>query len=515
MRRTAPALQPLRAAIHPNPTFRSRPRFPRQTPRRSGSANRVVSTLQYSTARCYATERTVSAAEMAFGQPLHETHPHLIASGDLTQGISALEYHHRRAALASKLPRGGIAVLAANELKYRSGAVFYEYHQDPNFFYLTGFNEPEAVAVIVKGQSDVEYHFHLFVRPKDAHAELWDGARSGVQAAEDVFNADDAHSIDEVSNVLPALLSSATTVYTDIGTGKARSSFSRFFNSGTSQRAEGFAKALQDAAVKPLRPLMNELRLNKSPAELDLMRTAGRVSGEAFTTAIKRSQHTAYQSEKQLWTDLSHSFRSGGLDGEAYVPVVGGGTNALSIHYVRNDAILDPSDLVLVDAGGEVGGYITDITRTWPVSGKFTPAQRDLYQMLLNVQKSCVSLCREDADVTLDRLHRICEGYLLSGLKDLGFDFTRDGLDSLFPHHVGHYIGLDVHDAPGYPRNDRLREAQCITIEPGVYVPADDGRWPQHFRGLGIRIEDSVIVGKERVEVLTGSAVKEVKDIEG
>lgn len=349
------------------------------------------------------------------------------------------------------------------------------------------------------------------MRPKDEQAERWDGARSGVQAAQDVFNADEAGDVSDLSSSLSEIIRGATTVYTDVGSSRRKSAFSRFFAGSTSPNIDGFAKLLKDSTVKPLRPFMNELRLTKSPAELDCMRKAGSISGAVLTEAMRRH----YNSEKQLWVDLAYGFTTRGLDGEAYVPVIGGGTNALSIHYVRNDALLQDGDVVLVDAGGEYGSYITDITRTWPVNGKFTAAQKDMYCMILDVQKSCISLSREDADMTLDKLHRVAESGLKRGLQDLGFDSSHsDMMDVLFPHHVGHFIGLDVHDAPGYPRTERLRENQCITIEPGIYVPPDDDRWPEHFRGLGIRIEDSLRVGKEKVEVLTSTAVKDVDEIE-
>ena len=467
---------PLRGLTSPAPAFRSRPSFSRTA------------------FQC----TPISAAEVQFGQPLHETHPHLIKSGHITPGISALEYHHRRAALARRLPQNSVAVLAASTLKYRSGAVFYDFHQDPNFYYLTGFNEPEAVAIIEKGHSDVEYTFHLFVRPKDERAELWDGARSGVQAAQDVFNADEAGDIGNVSSAISQLVDGAKAVYTDIGHPRQKQ-----------PKVEGMAKLLQHANVRPLRPVMNELRLTKSNAELNCMRKAGSVSGAIISQAMASTPST----EKQLWADLAYGFRTNGLDGEAYVPVIAGGRNALSIHYTRNDALLQDGEMVLVDAGGEYGGYITDITRSWPINGEFTDAQRDMYSMILKVQKTCISLCREDANTSLDKLHSICEHGLRDGLKSLGFDLSGDAFDKLFPHHVGHYIGLDVHDAPGYPRTDKLKENQCITIEPGIYVP-DSGRWPLHFRGMGIRIEDSVVVGAERPEVLTRTAVKEIDEIQ-
>jgi len=169
--------------------------------------------------------------------------------------------------------------------------------------------------------------------------------------------------------------------------------------------------------------------------------------------------------------------------------------------------------MVLVDAGGEYGGYITDITRTWPVNGKFSDAQRELYEAILKVQRSCVSMCREDANVSLDKLHDIARNGLERQLRDLGFDMSNNAIDVLFPHHLGHYIGLDVHDCSGYTRKESLRKGQCITVEPGIYVP-DDERWPKHFRNIGIRIEDSVCVQESSPLIFTTEAVKEVVDIE-
>lgn len=235
------------------------------------------------------------------------------------------------------------------------------------------------------------------------------------------------------------------------------------------------------------------------------MRKAGQASGRGFTAAMRHS----YGLEKELGAFLDSMFKLNGCDGPAYVPVIAGGKNALSIHYVRNDDALKPEDLILVDAGGEYGGYITDITRTWPNNGVFSQEQKDLYEVVLKVQRSCISLCRQDANVSLDKIHKIAEKGLKDGLKQLGFDTSGPALDTLFPHHVGHYIGLDVHDSPGYSRRETLREGHCITIEPGVYVPEDE-RWPKAFRGMGIRIEDSVCVQKESPLILTTEAVKEV-----
>ncbi|KZF21111.1 putative metallopeptidase family M24 [Xylona heveae TC161] len=452
---------------------------------------------------------SVAAAELQFGQPLHETHPHILRAGEVTPGISALEYATRRARLAAKLPHNGIAIIASSDIKYRSGSVFYEFHQDSNFFYLTGFNEPEALAIIEKTGPGPEHIFHLYVRPKDPRAEQWEGARSGVQAALDVFNADEAGDINQLHSVLPPIVAEASEVYTDIVTGKsALSSFSRLFL-GPSSRTEGFAKILEKSKVKQLRPIINDLRVIKSEAEIANMRTAGRASGRAFTKAMGRR----FTLEKDLTAFLEYKFKTLGCDTSAYVPVVAGGEHALNIHYVRNDDVLRDGQLVLVDAGGEYGGYITDITRTWPVNGKFTDPQKELYEAILRVQCSCVSLCRASAGFSLDQIHRIAENGLRDALSQLGFDMSGNALETLFPHHLGHFVGLDVHDTPGYPRRGNLQVGQCVTIEPGIYVP-DDERWPKHFRGIGIRIEDSVCVQEENPLVLTTEAVKEVVDIE-
>lgn len=388
-------------------------------------------------------------------------------------------------------------------MKWRSGAVFYPFRQDSNFLYLTGFNEPEALAVIQKtGDQPGDFLFHLLVRPKDPSAEQWSGPWSGVQAALDVFNADHAGDISRAREPLTPILRGASKIYTDIDIGRSgsRTRWGDIFLSATDNRV----------AIDRLQPLVNQLRVVKSPAEVANMRHAGRVSGRALTDAMRRS----WTRERDLQMFLEQGFSRDGCEGPAYVPVVAGGARANMIHYVLNNAGLEADEMVLVDAGGEYGTYITDITRTWPVSGRFTPAQRDLYEAVLRVQRMGVSMCRaNNGGVTLDGVHRATEHALRNELSRLGFDMSGHNLEVLFPHHVGHYIGLDVHDCPGYGRGVPLTKGHCVTIEPGVYVP-DDERWPEHFRGMGIRIEDSVCVDDDGPLVLTTEAVKEVVDIE-
>ncbi|KAL8715794.1 MAG: hypothetical protein Q9220_000461 [cf. Caloplaca sp. 1 TL-2023] len=453
---------------------------------------------------------TVAAADLQFGQPVHETHPHLLRPGELTPGITALEYAQRRSKLASKIPKDAVAILVAADVKYRSGAVFYDFHQDSDFFYLTGFNEPEAVAVIGKSNNEDDHTFHLFVRPKDPKAEQWEGSRSGTQAATDVFNADESGDINNVEKLLSPLVGDASEVLTDAAPSTSSTSLlSRLFSSKSSSKGNSMSTLLDKSNVKPLRSTMNELRNIKSDAEIANMRKAGQASGRAFTEAMRQ----AWSMEKDLTAFLEYKFKRNGCDTSAYVPVVAGGRNASQIHYVRNDDVFVDGSLVLADAGGEYGNYITDITRTWPISGTFTPAQKDLYNAILSAQRTCIALCRASASNSLDKIHQIAEELLKENLKGLGFDMSGDALETLFPHHLGHYIGLDVHDTPGQSRKEPLRAGQCVTVEPGIYVP-DTERWPAAFRGMGIRIEDSVCVLEEHPFVLTTEAVKEVDDIE-
>ena len=392
--------------------------------------------------------------------------------------------------------------MPAADLKYKSGSVFFPFRQESNFLYLTGFLEPKSVAVIQKtGPALDDYVFHLFCRSKDPRAEQWAGPWSGVQAAKDVFNADEAYDITMFEKVLPGLLRNANKIYTDA---KLRNDEGQ-----PTALVELFRSVNRTVSIDALQPIANRLRAIKSPSEIANMRTAGRASGRAFTAAMRR----AWTREKDLEKFLEYEFAVNGCDDPAYVPVVAGGQRGCMIHYVHNTAALTDGDMVLVDAGGEYGSYVTDITRTWPVNGKFSPAQKDLYQAVLKVQRTSISLCRESAGLTLDQIHRSTETGLRDELGQLGFDMSGNALETLFPHHVGHYVGVDLHDVPGYGRQVPLKAGHCVTVEPGIYVP-DDERFPKHFRGLAVRIEDSVCVDDDSPLILTTEAVKEVVDIE-
>ncbi|KAI8074540.1 peptidase M24, structural domain-containing protein [Gongronella butleri] len=344
----------------------------------------------------------------------------------------------------------------------------------------------------------------MFVNPKNAHAELWDGPRTGVDGAKEIFGADEAFD----NTRFPAYLTNALAanhVYmdspSDIPTLLSNDASSSMISTG-----------LKLKSIKPLRKMIQELRLVKSEYEIEVMKKSGRVSSKAFVEAIKWTQPG--HSEAQLWAKLEYECRMRGSSMLAYVPVVAGGANALSMHYVRNDMLLNDGDLVLVDAGGEYNGYASDITRTWPVNGKFSDEQRELYQIVLNVNKACIKMCTEATGLSLNGIHNESVKLMRQELKQIGFPMNHWDLErTLYPHHVGHYLGLDVHDIYDITRSRKLQKNMVVTIEPGLYVPYDD-RYPKKYQGIGIRIEDNIVIGTSEPYVLTANTPKEIIDIE-
>ncbi|KAK9370001.1 peptidase M24, structural domain-containing protein [Lipomyces kononenkoae] len=452
------------------------------------------------------------AVQTGFGQPTFETRPHMLKEGELTPGISALEYHFRRHKLIEQLPVGAAAILVGNELKYRSGAVFYEFHQNPNFFYLSGFNEPGAVMVIEKPLEN-DYKFHLYVQPKDERKELWEGPRTGVDGVLEVFNADEAGDIKFIRKYLDDIVARAKSIYMDIppGNSEIASLFHPHVRQATMEYNihELIKHHKKETTLRPLTRFVQSLRAVKSEAELKVMLQAGKISGHAITNAYGRR----FSKEADLNAYLDYAFRTGGCEKSAYVPVIAGGKNALGIHYTRNDDVLNDGEMVLIDAGGQYGGYCADISRAWPVNGKFNEPQKDLYQAVLNVQKECIKLATTTN--SLESIHRSSVDLFAVELRNIGFNASLSDINAvLYPHYVGHHLGLDVHDCPDEPRRQNLKTGNVITIEPGIYVPADDPKFPKHFRGIGIRIEDNVYIQDDSPIVTSAAAVKEIDDIE-
>ncbi|ESX02263.1 hypothetical protein KL918_003811 [Ogataea parapolymorpha] len=454
-------------------------------------------------------------ASFQAGQPIHETRPHLVRAGELTTGISAMEYFNRRYRLAEQMPAKSLAIIPGNTVKYASGAVFYNFQQNNDLFYLTGWLEPDSVCVLEKPTEDPDsLVFHMVVPPKDENSELWEGARTGVDGVREIFNADNATDNRNLHNYLRTLLKDYKNVLYDFEDSK-KSIFSRVFSSTDKQATnrESIESLLrsQNCHVYSLKNYLTELRAIKSNAELRVMRMAGKISGRAYNQAYAKR----FKTEKGLHAFLEYRFISGGCDKSAYIPVVAGGSNALCIHYTRNDQVFKGDELVLVDAAGSLGGYCADISRTWPVSGKFSSAQAELYQAVLNVEQKCIQLCTQKQGYSLRDIHDESVRIMTSELRNCGFHglTSYEVMRHLYPHYIGHNLGLDVHDVPSQSRAVPLVKGQVVTIEPGVYVP-DDSRWPKHYRGMGIRIEDDIAVGEDNYVVLTAEAAKEIIDIE-
>ncbi|QRV72259.1 Metallopeptidase family M24 [Ceratobasidium sp. AG-Ba] len=437
-----------------------------------------------------------------FGQPLSVSHPHLVAPGELTPGVQATEYVERRRKLMESLPGGSAVVIRSAELKYMSGQIFYKFRQDSDFWYLTGIEEQNAAAILHKDFDTAGYRMHLFVAEGNTSDALWNGPRTGLQISKTTFGADEVSPISQFPRALREAGKRSTQLYAD-----------------TKHHVSGATEELAEDILRKLRPrslsnYLANLRRVKSPAEQKIMRKAGDVSGTAHAKTMRFAQSA--KSEAQLAAHFEYLCALAGSQRPAYVPVVASWTNALIIHYTRNDCLLQQGELVLMDAGCEYNGYASDITRTFPVgpSGTFSSPQKELYAAVLQVQKRLIQLCTESAGESLNSLHSRSVQELATVLTEIGFDLGAGErrMDILYPHFLSHPIGIDLHETNGQ-RHQTLVEGQVVTIEPGVYVPPDPA-FPKWFHNIGIRIEDEVLVERDTAQVLTVNAPKEIADIE-
>lgn len=466
------------------------------------------------------------------GQPTHETRPHYLPTpGNLTPSISALEYYNRRLALASKMPSKSIAILVGADVRYSSGSVFYEFQQDNDLYYMTGWLEPHSVAIVEKradNGDDDDVVLHMLVPPKNPQTELWEGERLGLEGAYDYFNADFVEDIDSARKHILQLLERNDYVFWDDKLVLAKltvgSRFLSFFtgSNAPSATASSIAELIKSSGklIQPLAGKIAEQRAVKSEAEIKVMHVAAQISSRAINKAMaKVGSESPIYTEKTLAKYLDYQFVKGGCDKLAYIPVVASGKNALTIHYTRNDDLLYRDELVFIDAGGKLGGYCADISRTWPNSPRgFTQPQRDIYEAVLNTNRKCIDMCDESKGYSLHDIHEFSIKCLLEELRNLpGFSGVSQNevARTLYPHYIGHHLGLDLHDIPSVSRFKRLVEGNVITIEPGLYIPQDN-KWPKHFQGIGVRVEDDIVVGSTQDEIinLSSGCVKEVADIE-
>jgi len=427
--------------------------------------------------------------------------------------VDIKRYHERRHHL-SDLMRHGIAIIPTAPERLRNRDSHYAYRFDSYFYYLTGFAEPEAVLVVVAGDKPRSI---LFCRDKDLEREIWDGFRYGPEAAREAFGFDEAYSIALLDELAPKLLADQPVLFYGIGVDSHWDErIVAWLNRVREQARSGIAAPSE---IRDVRVLLDEMRLIKRPEELHLMRRAADISAGAHRRAMQAAAPGRH--EYEIEAELIHEFRRHGAASPAYTSIVAGGANACVLHYIDNNAPLQDGELLLIDAGCEMGGYAADITRTFPVNGKFSAAQKDLYEMVLASQAAAIEVAVSGH--TWDEPHQAAVRVLAQGMIDFGL--CKGSLDAVmetgdykrfYMHRTGHWLGLDVHDAGEYKQEGQWRELQpgmTLTVEPGCYVrPADDV--PEAFWNIGIRIEDDVLVTVDGNEVLTAAVPSSVQEIE-
>jgi Xaa-Pro aminopeptidase len=411
--------------------------------------------------------------------------------------------------------KGGIAIIPSADVQYRNRDVDFPFRQDSDFMYLTGFLEPEAVAVLMPGRVKGEYI--LFCRERDDDKEVWYGRRAGPKGAVKEHAADDAFPISDIDEIIPGLLEQHKRVYYTLGR-----------NVEFDQRLMGWVNTIRDKARAGSQPpnefisldyLLHDQRLYKSRAEIVLMRKAANVSIAAHRRAM-RACHPG-MNECQVEAELIYEFRRAGMV-EAYPPIVGGGANSCILHYTENSAVLNDGDLLLIDAGAEYEGYASDITRTFPVNGVFTAAQRELYELVLSAQRAAIRKVKPGNH--WNDPHQAAVRVLTRGMVELGLlkgrpaKLIRSGeYRKFYMHRTGHWLGLDVHDVGDYRVGEdwRLLEpGMTLTIEPGIYVSNGTREVSRRWWNIGIRIEDDVLVTPGGRDVLTASLPTDPDQIE-
>ncbi len=422
-------------------------------------------------------------------------------------------YAQRRAKLIEHMQLGVAVIPTAGE-RVRNRDAHYPYRFDSYFYYLSGFTEPGAALVLMGGKKPRSI---LFCRDKDPEHEVWDGYRYGPEEARKHFGFDESHSLTKLDELMPKLLADQPVLHYAMGTDEQWDA--RIVGWLNSVRSQARSGVTAPAEIKDVRRILDEMRIIKSNHELALMRRAAEISTGAHRRAMRATRPG--KKEFEIEAELIHEFRSHGAQAPAYTPIVAGGANACVLHYVENSATLKDGDLLLIDAGCELDGYASDITRTFPVNGRFKGPQKDIYQIVLAAQAAAIAAVKPGN--AWDQPHDAALKVLAQGMIDLGL--CKGSLDKVlesgdykrfYMHRTGHWLGLDVHDAGDYKREGKWRELKpgmVLTVEPGCYVrPAQDV--PKKWWNIGVRIEDDVLVTAKGREVLTSAAPKKIEDIE-
>ena len=424
-----------------------------------------------------------------------------------------LLYRGRRDRLARAM-QSGIAVVPTAPERPRSRDSHYPYRFDSHFYYLSGFAEPESVLVIVAGEAPRTL---LFCRERDPEREVWDGFRHGPDAAKERYGFDEAHPIGKLDERLATLLENQAAFFYPVGADAEWDA--RAMKWLNAVRARARAGAAAPDRVQDVRALIDELRLVKDAQELSVMRRAARISAAAHRRAMQMARPG--RNEYEVEAELLHEFRRNGAQFPAYSPIVAGGANACVLHYVANDALLRDGELLLIDAGCELDGYASDLTRTFPVNGRYGGAQREVYEIVLAAQAAAMDKVRPGN--AWNEPHDAAVRVLAQGMLDLGLlkgtlpeILEKESYKRFFMHRTGHWLGLDVHDSGDYKRQGAWRPlapGMTLTVEPGLYIRAASDV-PQRLHGIGVRIEDDVLVTDKGCEVLTAEAPKSIEAIE-
>lgn len=414
--------------------------------------------------------------------------------------------------MASASP-GAVAVLASAPVFRRNNDVEHEYRQDSDLFYLTGFDEPESVAVF----DSKTLKFTLFVRPRDPDREIWDGPRAGVDGAKSVHGADEAFAVGELDEKLPTLLQDRERVYYRLG--QNRPFDDRVLAAIDRVRARSRAGVVAPTEIVDPGSILHDMRLRKSHEEVETMRAAARITREAHELAMQRAQPGMHEYEIEAL--LLDTFRRHGSERPAYGSIVGSGPNACVLHYRKNDRRIREGELLLIDAGCELGYYASDVTRTFPVARGFSREQQAIYELVLEAQLAAIPAARPGA--TLEQIHNICVQVITRGLVRLGLlsgevdTLIEEGrYKKFFMHRTSHWLGMDVHDVGNYFVQAKARPLEAgmvLTVEPGIYIGPDEPSVASEWRSIGVRIEDDVVVTAGEPDVLTEGIPKTVDEV--
>jgi len=421
--------------------------------------------------------------------------------------IAEKEYRKRRKQLLKKIPKNSIVVLGSAAVKIRSNDTEYPYRQNSNFYYLSGFKEDNAFLVLIKEKKRTKSIF--FVQKKEKLLELWTGKRLGIKKAKKRFLVDEVYSSDEFKSKLKEFIQNKHTLYYD-------------FQTDNPLLREIVPKLTSKLySVQNIAKEIEYLRAIKSKKEIRLIEDSISIAKKAHHKAMKIKKINKY--EYQLQALFEYIFKKNGAYNDAYTTIVAGGDNANTLHYIKNDQKLKSGELILIDAGCEYNYYASDITRTIPVNGKFSKAQKELYELVLDVEEKIIAMVQEG--VKRSTLQQEAEKLLTQGMITLGIlkgsvkkCMKKKLHKKYFPHGIGHYMGIDVHDQNPYKtKNNKeipLKVGMVLTIEPGIYLPKDDKNIPKKYRGIGIRIEDNILVTKKGYKNLSKGIVKSIKEIE-